>query len=276
MSVKGERYKIMYRFLRWQLLEKHFSKNGMVKEWFNGRKLMLYPGRTAATGNFYLGLLEYSEMAFCLTYVAEEDFFIDCGANVGVYSVLLGPECRGGIALEPGSDTFSILEQNLKINGLKNVHAVKAGAGTRNEKLFFTKGNDTTNHTIGQSDSKDLPQDSYEVVDVITLDTYNSKDVTILKIDVEGMEAKVLEGANALLSSDKLNIVILETFGNEYLHEIMVNYGFNLCGYNPEKRKLIKYGSNLVVNNGIYVKNLTLAQKRLKEKKRYEVYGVSI
>ena len=219
--------------------------------------------------------MEYAEMAFCLAYVTQEDFFIDCGANVGVYSILLGSECAGGIALEPGSDTFAILEENLRINNLTNVQALKSGAGAGKEQMLLTKGNDTTNHVI-HKDQDNSFQDLYETIEIVPLDSFGSEKTTILKIDVEGMEKSVLEGAHNLLMSDVLNVVILETFGSGDLHESMINYGFHLCSYNPENRELIACGENDVVNNGIYVKNVMLAQKRLKKKKRYEILGVSI
>lgn len=277
MSVRGGRYKTMYRFFRWQLWEKPFHKNaGVEKEWFDGRKLMLYSGRTTSTGNYYLGLMEYEEMAFCLAYVTQEDFFIDCGANVGVYSVLLGAESMGGIAIEPGSDTFAILEENLRINNLVNVQAVKCGAGARKEQMLLTRGNDTTNHVICPN-SNNASQDLYETIEILPLDSFCSmRKVTILKIDVEGMEKSVLEEARNLLMSETLNVVILETFGSGDLHESMIEYGFRLCSYDPENRELIVCGKNAVVNNGIYVKNVALAQRRLKEEKGYEILGVSI
>lgn len=278
MSVRGSRYKAMYRFLKWQLIEKPFHKNtGLEKDWFDNRKLMLYSGRAAATGNYYLGLMEYMEMAFCLKYATSTDFFIDCGANVGVYSILLGPECRGGIALEPGSDTFAILEESLHVNKLKNVTAVKKGAGAKNEQLFLTKGNDTTNYVVNQENLEGLSSNMYETIEMIPLDSLGvAGEVTILKIDVEGMEKSVLKGAHNLLVSDELNVVILETFGREDLHDIMINYGFKLCAYNPEECELVVCEKNQISNNGIYVKNVGLAQKRIKEKKEYKISGVSI
>lgn len=279
MSIRGGRHKSMYRFLKWQILEKPFHKDtGLGKEWFDGRKLMLYPGRKAATGNYYLGLMEYEEMAFCLAYATQEDFFIDCGANVGVYSVLLGAECSGGFALEPGSDTFSLLEENLHINHLDNVQAIKSGAGETKERVFFTRGNDTTNHVIHQESPKDLFSDTCEEIEINPLDSLVSvgRGVAILKIDVEGMEKSVLRGAHNLLLSDELNVVILETFGNKELHEIMMEHGFKLCAYNPENRELIVRGEQEISNNGIYVKNLEFARERLEKKKRLKVLGVSI
>lgn len=278
MSIRAGRCKPMYRFLKWQVLEKPFHKDtGLEKEWFGGRKLMLYPGRAAATGNYYLGLMEYEEMAFCLAYATREDFFVDCGANVGIYSVLLGAECKGGIALEPGSDTFSLLEENLRINRLPNVQAIKSGAGAETERMFLTRGKDTTNHVIGQN-RKELLPDACEEIEVIPLDSLASvgRGVAILKIDVEGMEKSVLKGAHGLLLSDELNVVILETFGSGELHEIMMEYGFQLCAYHPEKRELVVSGENHASNNGIYVKNIEFARERLRKEKRFEILGVPI
>ena len=161
---------------------------------------------------------------------------------------------------------------------MTNVQAIKKGAGAKNEEILFTKGNDTTNHVIHQDSADELCSDRYEAIEIIPLDSLNTlgETITLLKIDVEGMEESVLKGAHNLLQSEALNVVILETFGSGTLHETMLNYGFQLCTYNPENRELKECVTDKTLNNGIYVKNLVLARERLEKKRRYKILGVAI
>ena len=38
--------------------------------------------------NYYLGLAEYEEMAFLIHALKKDDVFVDCGANLGLYTIL--------------------------------------------------------------------------------------------------------------------------------------------------------------------------------------------
>jgi len=264
---------VLWRFFSWQLVKKHLYQKGMLWNWIGDRKLWIYPSRTAVTGNYYEGLLEYEEMSFLLHYARKEDIFIDCGANVGVYSVLLGKICKKGYAIEPSKDTYKLLKQNIKTNNIDCVELIKKGIGNKTGSFFFTKGMDTVNHVILESDIKNF--NKYEKINIITLDEMikNDESITILKIDVEGMEKEVLEGAKNLLKSKSLNIVIMETFRDEELINMLLTEGFSLYSYDPSKRKLklAQYNKNKL--NGIFIRNIKKAKIRVKNGDEFKIYG---
>ncbi len=65
-------------------------------------KMYLHPCQNGASGNYYYGLLEFNEMAFCLHYLRDKDTFFDVGANVGIYSLLaFGHNDCHTLAFEP-------------------------------------------------------------------------------------------------------------------------------------------------------------------------------
>lgn len=45
---------------------------------------------TGATGNIYVGLHEFEDMAFLLHVLRRTDLFVDVGANIGSYTILAG------------------------------------------------------------------------------------------------------------------------------------------------------------------------------------------
>jgi hypothetical protein len=61
-------------------------------------------GMTGATGNLYVGLHEFEEMAFLLHFLRPGDLFADVGANVGSYTILAavaverGTHCARGLS----------------------------------------------------------------------------------------------------------------------------------------------------------------------------------
>jgi FkbM family methyltransferase len=139
---------------------------------------------------------------------------LDIGANIGAYSVPLAkafPDVEVH-AFEPGSLAVIRLKRNLLLNGLKNVRIHEVGVGSASETLEF--------HSYGL---EDLGLSSFVrpgrkgglhealPVEVVTLDevcTGLERDVTVIKIDVQGYEFHVLEGARALIRKKKPYIVM--------------------------------------------------------------------
>lgn len=255
---------VLLRFAWWQLFGKKKYKEGMLAEWINGTRILVYPGRAAATGIFYLGFLEYEEMTFLYAYANKKDIFCDVGANVGVYSLLMGNICKKIYAFEPGRDTCEILKRNIEINRFCNIEVLREGVGSHMDKLYFTVGKDTMNHVVLNPNEEEKMY--CEKIPVVTLDERIESEVDILKIDVEGLEQDVLAGAEKILCSERLNVVIMETFGKKELIEKMRNYGFSLWYYEPMSRELLPEPSKdrKEENNGIFIKDIDKAKERLR------------
>lgn len=204
-----------------------------------------------------MGLLEYEEMSFLLHYARMSGVFVDCGANIGIYSLLLGKICQKGFAIEPSTDTYEILERNLQINDLDNVMSCQIGVGDKAGTLYFTKGLDAVNHIVEDFSTVDCEQISVDTLDAICAE---EKDlISIIKIDVEGHEREVLRGALEIFSNPLLNVVIMETFGSPELTDFMREKGFTLYVYEPRTRTLSVPESFGAGNNGIFNWDIKLA-----------------
>jgi FkbM family methyltransferase len=126
----------------------------------------------------------------------EGDAVIDVGANVGKYTVLASKLVgkRGKVlAVEPEIGAFKILQKNIELNGLKNVIPLEYAAWNRNQRLRFFY------HDSSSSSAKVRSKNSY-LVDAKRLDTImkesNLQHVDGMKIDVEGADLEVLQGAD--------------------------------------------------------------------------------
>jgi FkbM family methyltransferase len=191
------------------------------------------------------GLGEYEGMAFAVHALRPDDLFCDVGANAGVYTILAaGTVGARAIAIEPISDTFDLLMQNVYANALSDrVDAHRNGVGRTGGQLRFTSKLWSFNHVAapGEPDTVD--------VEVRTLDDILAgRTPTLLKIDVEGFEAEVLAGAPRALSDAGLKAIIIEvadehlrryeTSGLE-LSDTLGDAGFKgPFWYDPEQRKL--------------------------------------
>ena len=127
----------------------------------------------------------------------DEDIFIDCGANVGElipYFYKNYPNLHY-YAFEPDTEVFEALKKNFSF---QNGNLFSTGLSNQNQDMRLyvdTKGADTS---LEKTNSE-----TFYTIKVKTLDSYNFKNVKLIKIDGEGHEKHILEGAKETLSNTK-------------------------------------------------------------------------
>ena len=201
--------------------------------------LVVERGMTGATGNIYCGLHEYAEMGLLLHVLRPGDVFVDVGANVGSYSVLAAGVCGAAVvAFEPVSRAYTALCRNITRNGISAlVQARCEGVGRTSGPLLFTTDLDTCNHVVPAS----LAGDATISVGCTTLDAaLAGRRPRLIKIDVEGLQHEVLEGAQAVLADDSLKALIVELSGGRVddVMRMLHRHGFERTVYDPASREL--------------------------------------
>jgi len=241
----------------------------------------LRTGETGLTGNIYTGLHEFPDMGFLLHVLRPEDLFVDIGANVGSYTILACSAVGArGVSFEPVPSTFKRLSENMHINHLdEKVKCVNKGVGAKLGSISFTSDSDTMNHAL----AADEKCDNTVTVEVTTLDnSLRGESPSLAKIDVEGYETPVLEGAQETLKMKTLHSVIMELNGSgkrygydEYkILELMFDYGFRTYSYNPLNRTLINLeGKNLNEGNTLFIRDKPLVEERLREAPKVSIHG---
>lgn len=82
---ENQQFIAIMRFLWWQF--KFRIKPGCHTLPFGEKnKILAKKGLTGATGNIYCGRHEFTDMAFPLHFLREDDLFIGIGANIGRYT----------------------------------------------------------------------------------------------------------------------------------------------------------------------------------------------
>jgi FkbM family methyltransferase len=139
--------------------------------------------------------------------------FFDIGANAGFYSLALSayfPRITG-IAFEPVPTTFSYLQKNLEINGIRDVEALNLGLSNKQDELiFFTYPSQSGASSMTRNvDSSDVQEVRCKVVRLDDHDAALGGKVGFIKCDVEGAELYVFQGAEQTLRRD-LPVVFTE------------------------------------------------------------------
>ncbi len=65
------------------------------------------------------------------------------------------------------------------------------------------------------------------------------------------------------MRSPDLNVIVAEIFSDESVSKKLLEYGFRLYLYEPRDRKLVEGTAKQAGNNGIYIKDLEKAKKRI-------------
>ena len=245
------------RFAKWQVRSR-LQRDVEVK-WIDGAKLIARRGMTGATGNIYCGLHEFADMAFVLHVLRPGDAFVDVGANIGSYTVLASKLCGArSLAIEPDPEAAAHLRRNIHANGIGGlVQIEEAAAGAARGVVRFTVGRDTVNQVT--NDQAVLTRE----VPLTTLDELTSREApVVIKMDVEGFEAEVLQGAQKTLRYPSLLAIETET-ANDAVDKQLTTAGFARWYYDPFSRRLSQSPFSIAANNALYARSVDMIRDRL-------------
>lgn len=194
------------------------------------------------------------------------DVLLDVGANVGMYSILAGAAGCRVFAFEPESQNFAILNRNIIRNNLGDRVTAWCAALTDRFALDclhvgnFQPGDSC--HTFGEAlDFKLEPFNSIlrQGSVSLTIDSLMDQDLIAfpdhIKIDVDGLEHKVIAGARATLDDPRLKSMLIELHTGLEEHRaiiaIMEAAGFS---WSPEEadKAIRKDGAFKGVGNHIF------------------------
>jgi len=138
------------------------------------------------------------------------DVFVDVGAHIG-YFTMLGAQCVGPtglvLAFEASPTTAAELAHNVGLNGFENVQVRRDALSDESGTVEFFRG-PAGNTGLGslRADAGGLAH----TVPAVRLDDVlePGRRVSLIKIDVEGAEHRVLRGAESCLKRDRPEVVL--------------------------------------------------------------------
>jgi FkbM family methyltransferase len=174
-----------------------------------------------ATLNFVLlgnGYYEKPTSMFILNNLKEGQTFVDIGANIGYYSLLASSivgESGEVYSFEAMPSTFERMKINFMLNHFRNITAVPIALWHEEMHLplYVSSESDGLSSLFPYSFKETL------TIEATTLDlSLPSKNLDLVKIDVEGSESNVLRGSRAALEEGRIGNIIIEWNPSIYQH----------------------------------------------------------
>lgn len=161
------------------------------------------------------GVYELASIEFILDSLQPGSTFVDVGANVGAFTLpaarRVGPSgCV--VAIEPSAAVYPYLQRNVAASGLNNIHLVNLAAYDNDNTCmpFYDAPKDHFGMgSLGKQFSERPAMVQTRRLDSILSDAQMER-VDLIKVDVEGFEAAVFEGASQLLSRCDAPVVLFE------------------------------------------------------------------
>ena len=185
----------------------------------------------ATRSSFFFGTYEPAQTALFCKVVKPGDVVYDIGAHFGYYALLasklVGTEGRV-LAFEPSPPNLARLYRHIELNRCSNVQVLELAVSDREGSAHFET---RTGSGLGH-----LAPDGPVEVKVTRLDALQGYPLpNVMKIDVEGAEVGVLQGATSLLAAAKPTI-FLSLHADDLKKaclEILAGYGYTFQDIGP-------------------------------------------
>lgn len=181
-------------------LRKIWGLNLLKSSTPSGLKLLLDVTDWVQSQIYFFGNYEVKSVALVKHLAKDAAVIFDIGSHIGQYAL----ECaladtamiKKIFAIEVNPKTFSYLLNNIQLNQFKNVKAVlgavTSGPGIVNINIpaYWNMGNTQINNSTEYTGFDNYLAASFSIVSL--LNKYNLKHIDLIKIDVEGHEAAVI------------------------------------------------------------------------------------
>lgn len=198
-----------------QRLVKATIQDGIVTQKINGLYFSYNYNTDIGRQLFYEGSFEEDEIVYLSEVLRKKEspVVIDVGANIGIHSISW---CKANIhtivyAIEPSKSTFQLLEKNIRDNDLtKRIFPLEKAAAAYPGTVNFYQSEDDAYSSLMNTKRKAVKE--IYPVEVTTIDELiiNQKinRVDLIKIDVEGLEESVIDGAMKSIMTLKPDLLV--------------------------------------------------------------------
>jgi len=191
-----------------------------------------------------VGIPEYEIIKWAKQFGDKTKRFIDCGAHMGTYSLLLADEFKHVEAFEAQRRTYFQLCGNIFMFDKTNVspyHAAVTDEEGGNEIVeLFIVSEDGGGSTILPL-PENQPVLATEYIDTCYIDNFEWNDIGLIKLDVEGNELAVLRGAHDTIIDSGYPPIIFESNSHAWnvkhksklFNYLQVKFGYSIGEIKP-------------------------------------------
>ncbi len=172
----------------------------------------LLPARYQVPAKYWYGAFRgglEEEMKFLRLLVKPHDRVIDVGGNRGVYAYKLWRLGATVEVFEPNPTCLSVLTAWAKGKPTVHLHPVALSSHAGSANLHIPVDKLGVEHDASASiEHTGFEQSRDELVPLRTLDSFDFQRVSLIKIDVEGHEYSVSEGATATIAASRPALLV--------------------------------------------------------------------
>ena len=211
----------------------------------NGLQFTAFSSKDLISRNLKL----YGEFEPYLYYLAsliikgKKGIVLDIGANIGTFAIPLAHKFRNVavIAFEVQEKVHSILTKNINLNSLSNISPINIGLSDRAENVSAYAPDYESESNIGsfsldlevtEKNSEVTTRGQLKSFKLVTLDSLEIQKIILMKIDVQGMEHKVIRGAVTTIKNNNYPPIIFEASSKK-------------LWYQARRNELIKFLENM-------------------------------
>lgn len=192
----------------------------------------------------YDKLLTSSILRVLPDYITPNKLTIDVGGNSG-YQTYFHANYNNVVTYEPVPGLFDVLSENLKELEKKVTLINKAVTNKNKDVQLFVDVN-----RLSMTSQAPLVESETITVPGVALDNENHTNVGFIKVDVEGYELDVLEGATKLIERDRPTMMVEVYqpwcdkigFSSETIFDFFVDRDYRILYYDCEQTKMVECG----------------------------------
>lgn len=181
--------------------------------------------------------VDWGSESLLFSLLEKKGAFIDVGAHIGYYSLYMLPGVCEVYCFEPDPRVRVLLENN--VNGKRHVSVIPWAVGAKQGRARFTLERDSeVSHLAAEDDDPS----KVIVLDVVTIDGFvRTRGLTVeaIKIDVEGHDAEVIQGALNVLNEQQ-PLVLTEARPDAMLFGLMRRVGYRVFAFVREPKTRAK------------------------------------
>lgn len=212
---RGRRARFLAAAVGWQLYKRLRGRPRAITL-ANGARFLAHADCVISSALHYSEWPEYHELQFCRRQLQPGQWLFDVGANVGHFSLLLGDRVGSGnvMAFEPTPVTYRRLVENFELNGWPTTGLRHAAVG---RECGHVEMPDLAQPVTTNSPHAAAAAGRTARVELVSLDSlagpFRTREVGVLKVDVEGFEPEVFGGAGRFLREVRPRLVMFESLG---------------------------------------------------------------
>lgn len=203
---------------------------------------------------YYFGVSEPELFRVYDEFLKPKMTIVDAGANIGLHSLFFSKRVgeEGKIyAFEPAKMIFRRMMEHIQNNQVTNIEGLCLALGGKQGRAEIVDNKEDTSRTFlrpSLSNSGAISTTAVETLDAFA-EARGLEKIDFLKIDVEGFESEILEGALSLLTRQAIKVIQIELderslgrAGSEKstVVSLLINKGYGLCHWHSSNKGFVR------------------------------------